>query len=1137
VLDYAVEAITPPDGDQEKKEDWSLPYTNILRYAVSLKWIFPDQGRLDFIPAGKQVPSYASRMNSFDWRNFYDRLGGGAFLEAIKERMREEYDYILIDSRTGVSDTSGICTIQMPDILVICFTLNNQNINGAASVATSVSEQRGKYKVSIYPVPMRIENAEKRKLELRKEYAKSIFSMFPIHLTDEDREKYIEEVQYPYVPYYAYEEILATFGDNPASLNTVLAATERLTSYLTNGEVRRWIAPTEAERKEVLAHYEGVKRHDKEPLIITQDGRKTADQQFRIIAEPLGSYALMPLIVDTVFVSYAHQDESLYSELENHLAFLKRQGRIKRWHPRVIEVGKEWETEIDEHLNNSKLILPLVSPEFIASDYCYGVEMIRAMELHKAGDARVIPVILRPCNWKASLLGELHVLPKNALPVTEWQNRDDAFNDIAKDIRQVVDEPIGPSSSRLTMSASRPKTLPHTFIPRPPVIGFVARRDADGRNIVERLKEELAPRKNQLVTLSGPGGIGKTTLAAEAARALEELFGGRIVWSSAAGRADFTLSTLLDDIVTQLGRADLRTLASDEKEAQVLALVADPLALVVLDNYETIAPDEQKRIEKWFEQAQCSALFTSRPRQSIGTTLNITVTAMSREEAREFLERLIAQTQDAQIFTGEVRQRIYETAEANPFVMQWVVAQIDAAQEPLAVLGDLAHGEGDAAQRVFDRSFNLPQLGDDGRAALLALSLFVPSAAREALAEVAGFGKDLKRVNEAVKNLRALWLIKAIDENRRFTVEGLTRSLAGARLSRDAQNAEFRQRFIAYFLTYAKAHAQPTPEDYDVLEAERENLLSAIDVAFGSGDWQSVQIIAAIVASPVSGVLSVRGYWDDVIRCNEKATAAARKANDEGAIAGFSANIATIRINRGEYDEARQAYQQALITFKKLGEDKNVAISLHQLGMLAQNQGEIEEARRLYDESLEIEKRFGNQNGIAISLHQLAMLAQAQGEIEEARRLYSESLEINKRLGQQSVFAISLHQLGMLAQNQGEIEEARRLYDESLEIEKRLGNQSGIASNLHNLAAIAQAQGEIEEARRLYDESLEINKRLGNQGGIASTLGQMGILAQKEGNKVEAVRLLREALHIFEKLKSPYTETIHRILTRIDTAE
>ena len=86
--------------------------------------------RLDLVPAGLQNHTYSTRVNSFDWGSFYERLGGGTFLDAVKKRLREEekYDYILIDSRTGVSDTSGICTVQIPDILVICFTLNRQSI-------------------------------------------------------------------------------------------------------------------------------------------------------------------------------------------------------------------------------------------------------------------------------------------------------------------------------------------------------------------------------------------------------------------------------------------------------------------------------------------------------------------------------------------------------------------------------------------------------------------------------------------------------------------------------------------------------------------------------------------------------------------------------------------------------------------------------------------------------------------------------------------------------------------------------------------------------------------------------------------------------------------------------------------------
>jgi tetratricopeptide (TPR) repeat protein len=632
-----------------------------------------------------------------------------------------------------------------------------------------------------------------------------------------------------------------------------------------------------------------------------------------------------------------------------------------------------------------------------------------------------------------------------------------------------------------------------SMIPRPPIVGYVARRDAVGQDIIERLKEELNPKKNHLVVLSGPGGVGKTTLAAEAARTFAQTYKGRVVWSSADRRADTSLSTLLDDIATQLDYPSVRQLQPEAKEAEVRAIVSHTPTLIVLDNFETIAPDSQKRIENWLTQIQGPALITSR--MVIASTRNFSVPVMSHDEAQEFLERLIAQTQDPQVFPDKVRQRIFETAEANPFVMLWLVAQIDAAQEPDTVLKELAQGEGDAAERVFDRSFNLEQLGDDGRATLLTLSLFVPSATLGALAEVAGFGDDLKRVRGAVKNLRALWLIKGLDENRRFTVEGLTRTLTRARLSKDKRADEFRERFTAYFLAYAKEHTQPTSEDYDALETERGNLLVSIGMAFDISEWDTVLNIAAILTKPFGGVLSVRGYWDEAIRYGQQAMAAAQMSNNQLAVAQFAGNVAGLRINRGEYDEARKSYEQALTVFREQRSEANISIALHQLGRIAQEQGSLTEARRLYNESLEIAKKTDNTNSIANTLYELGTVAQDQGDIAEAQRLYGESLRIAKTLGNQRSIAIALHQLGKIAQEQGALAEAHRLYNESLEIAKMLGDQNSIAISLYSLGRIVKA----------------------------------------EQNEVEAARFFREALQIFEKLKSPEAEIVRRNLESIES--
>lgn len=146
-----------------------------------------------------------------------------------------------------------------------------------------------------------------------------------------------------------------------------------------------------------------------------------------------------------IFYSYAHEDEELRDKLEKHLAVLKAQGVITSWHDRQISPGKDWEREVSSHLDTSQIILLLVSADFIASNYCYGVEMKQAMKRLDTKEVRVIPIILRPVdNWQETPFGRLQALPRDGKAVTSWSNRDEAFEDVAKGIRQVINELVLP---------------------------------------------------------------------------------------------------------------------------------------------------------------------------------------------------------------------------------------------------------------------------------------------------------------------------------------------------------------------------------------------------------------------------------------------------------------------------------------------------------------------------------------------------------------------------------------------------------------------------------------------------------------------------------------------------------------------
>jgi formylglycine-generating enzyme required for sulfatase activity len=136
-----------------------------------------------------------------------------------------------------------------------------------------------------------------------------------------------------------------------------------------------------------------------------------------------------------VFCSYSHNDEPLKNELVNHLTMLERRGVISTWHDRKIPPGREWDQQINENLDTADIILLLVSSDFIASKYCWGVEVTKAIERHEAREACVIPIILRKVSWQSAPFAKLQALPKNALPVKSWNDQDEAFTNIAEGIK------------------------------------------------------------------------------------------------------------------------------------------------------------------------------------------------------------------------------------------------------------------------------------------------------------------------------------------------------------------------------------------------------------------------------------------------------------------------------------------------------------------------------------------------------------------------------------------------------------------------------------------------------------------------------------------------------------------------------
>jgi hypothetical protein len=332
--------------DQEADDDsgWHRELARISPYAVSINHAFPESGTIDFVPAGRQDATYSALVSGFDWNNFYERLDGGRFLEALKRDMRERYDYVLIDSRTGLSDTAGICTVQLPDILVNCFSLGNQAINGAEAVAASVHRQRHEGDLRMFPVPMRVEDGEQDRLDASRDYARALFSRYLTHVADPER--YWGEVEIPYKSLYAYEEILATVGDRPRQENTVLAATERVVGYLTEGTVTQLAAgPSERERRALLARFQRTSTSTSTEL-------------------PSRSAARGP----RVFISYTHESAEHFDAVRELWYQLRAGGIDARLAPPPAQHGEDWQILLGQELDAADAILVVASPGYRATE-------------------------------------------------------------------------------------------------------------------------------------------------------------------------------------------------------------------------------------------------------------------------------------------------------------------------------------------------------------------------------------------------------------------------------------------------------------------------------------------------------------------------------------------------------------------------------------------------------------------------------------------------------------------------------------------------------------------------------------------------------------------------------------------------
>jgi hypothetical protein len=148
------------------------------------------------------------------------------------------------------------------------------------------------------------------------------------------------------------------------------------------------------------------------------------------------------------FISYAHHDIAMLQRLKAHSSVLVREGRITFWFDREITAGGILSRQITAQLDASDLFIPLVSPDFLGSDYCFQREMRRAADRRRRGLIMIAPIILEPCDWMSTILGRFKALPRDGKPISTWPNENEAFLDVVKELRRLFTDPHFPDPPR-----------------------------------------------------------------------------------------------------------------------------------------------------------------------------------------------------------------------------------------------------------------------------------------------------------------------------------------------------------------------------------------------------------------------------------------------------------------------------------------------------------------------------------------------------------------------------------------------------------------------------------------------------------------------------------------------------------------
>jgi predicted ATPase/serine/threonine protein kinase len=714
--------------------------------------------------------------------------------------------------------------------------------------------------------------------------------------------------------------------------------------------------------------------------------------------------------------------------------------------------------------------------------------------------------------------------------------------DLARDLAAVRDRLAEASIRPLE---SRPSNLP------------VQRTAFIGREHETTALAQLLLRADvQLVTLTGPGGIGKSRLALRVAAEVAAEFPGGVCFVPLSGVSDHGL--IAPTIAQALGIRETGNQPPQESLKEYVGELNQPM-LLLLDNFEHLVSAAPAIAQLLASGPKLKVVVTSQAPLHVYGEHEFPVPPLALPDLKsipslEVLSRLPA----VALFVERAQAVKHEfalTRENAPAVAA-ICARLDGL--PLAIelaaarikllspsamlarlesrLNLLTGGARDLPTRqqtlrgTVDWSYGLLNAAE--QTLFRRLSVFAGGCTlegAEAVCDTKGdLGLDILDGMASMVDKSLAQQVEQADAETRFLMLSTIREYALERLveSKGNKNDESaaRRAHAAYYLVLAEEGTEVVatqPEWLDRFDVEHDNFRLAVDSLIKTGDAEwALRLGAALFP-----------FWEAREHLTEGRDTISRLLTMEGTAerpklhARLLFAAAVLAGEQGDYGPARQQFEESLEICLRLNDTRGVAVALNGLAVNARDRGDLTASSLLFDRCVEIWKDLGDSADIARALSNLANVAKMQGEYTRASSLYEESRTMFRKAGDGAGVAWTLNYLGDVARERADVVSARSFCEQSLAAFRQLGDGWGIATALSDLASLNCDQGNDADARRLYGESIKMFEDLGHKRGIARALECLAVSAAAQSNAKQSLHLAGAAAALRQRLGAPLTPT------------